>query len=301
MAINLIDIDFKKAEAILSDALFKVSFSKDSLSDLKKIKLLKARNENIDFEAGLAEMICGDNTHFPYRSSYYMTKFFEDLGLNFSHDRTTRRVWMKGILEQLDIQQISYVIEKGLFRKKDFKNPKLRTSNHENIDDETLFLNAVKEFKTFINECITINDAIDLAAILDLNLNIELLFDRTASTKDSELNDLIEEAKTRFLNPNDKQVAIEKLWDAFERIKTYYGANKKESADKLIVQISNELDKSFFENEFHKFTAIGNNYRIRHHETNKKEIRDTLNINYLFFSLLCLIDLCLNHLNEDRL
>ena len=70
--INLIKEDFKKAEAILKDALFKQTFKNDNLDDLKNLKLLKAREENIDFELELAIMICGDNTNFPYRSSYYM-------------------------------------------------------------------------------------------------------------------------------------------------------------------------------------------------------------------------------------
>ena len=299
MKINIIEKDFKIAEAILKDALFKCTFDKSSLDDMKNLKLLKAREENIDFEQELAEMICGDNTSFPYRSSYFMTKFFQDIGLDYTHDGSTRRFWMKEVLDELDIRQISFIIEKGLFRKKDYKNSKFRMGDNINLDDDIFFKNAIKEFKRFMTESASINETIDLASILDLNLNIELLFDRAAQTKDDELNNLIEEAKSRFLNPKDKQVAVEKLWDAFERLKTYYSSDKKKSSEILINAISGEIDKKHFKDELAKFTKIGNDYRIRHHETNKKKIKDDIYLSYLFFSMLNLINLCLLSLDQN--
>lgn len=53
----------------------------------------------------LAKMICGDapfNKYFPYRSSYYLTKFFNDIGLNYIHDGSTRRYWVLETLEKLN-------------------------------------------------------------------------------------------------------------------------------------------------------------------------------------------------------
>ncbi len=91
------------------------------------------------------------------------------------------------------------------------------------------------------------------------------------------------------------------MWDAFERIKTYYdsGKHKSKSADKLVSVISNDFDKTIFDEEFKKLTDIGNNYRIRHHETNKMELKNSKHLVYLFFRMLSLIDLCLISLNED--
>ena len=119
-----------------------------------------------------------------------------------------------------------------------------------------------------------------------------------ANTNDEELNKLIEEAKDRFIS-NDKQVAIEKLWDAFERLKTYFDKNKKESGNRVIEIISQNADKDSFEDEFKKLTKIGNNYRIRHHEIDKKELTDE-NREYFFKRMVALIDLCLRHLNEEE-
>lgn len=38
-------------------------------------------------------MVCGDAEHFPYRSSKYITQFFEDCGLEFVHRGETRPDW----------------------------------------------------------------------------------------------------------------------------------------------------------------------------------------------------------------
>jgi len=50
----------------------------------------------------LALMVVGEENHFPYRSSYYITKFFESCGLAFSHDGSTRRIWVKNRLAELN-------------------------------------------------------------------------------------------------------------------------------------------------------------------------------------------------------
>lgn len=50
-------------------------------------------------------MICGDSPYgkdFPYRSSYYLTKFFRDIDLDYAHDGSTRRIWVQEVLEELN-------------------------------------------------------------------------------------------------------------------------------------------------------------------------------------------------------
>lgn len=297
MGIQINEKGFRCAEALLSDIIFKLNFSSNSPLDLKYYKLLKARHENPDFEMELAEFICGEaNNSFPYRSSYFLTKFFTDLGFNYNHDGTTRRYWVRDVLLELKINQIYYIIEKGLFNKRDFK----KTANESNTDAEENYQKALTEFKKFFNDSINIETGVDLAYLLDLNVNIELLFDKKIQTKDDILNKLIQEAKERFFNPNDRQIALEKLWDAFERVKTYFDGNKKTSSEQLVNIISENLDCELFDNEFSILTKIGNNYRIRHHETDKKEIIETKHFNYLFFRMLSLIDLCVTSINEKK-
>lgn len=292
----MIEGSIDRAVAIVQDHMFKQEMDQSNPDDLKLLKLLQCRENNPDFEIELAQMICGeDDNSFPYRSSYYLTAFFERLNLSFQHDGTTRRYWVEGVLKQLDIRQISHVISKGLFYKKDFK----KLPKKHNASVEETYAKAIEEFQQFISESIKANEELDLAHLLNMNVNTDLLFNQETNTKDTELNDLINEAKRRFLHPDDKQIALEKIWDAFERIKTYYGTDKKESSTQLISAIATNLKKEEFETEFLTLTKIGNSYRIRHHETDKKELTDLHQIDYLFFRALTLIDLCLSKIKQN--
>ena len=53
----------------------------------------------------LARMICGDDPYartFPYRSSSYLTSFFEELDLDYVHDGSTRYWWVRSVLVELN-------------------------------------------------------------------------------------------------------------------------------------------------------------------------------------------------------
>lgn len=50
----------------------------------------------------LAKMVVGDHDAFPYRSSSYITRFFERCGLQFVHDGSTRAWWTHGRLKELN-------------------------------------------------------------------------------------------------------------------------------------------------------------------------------------------------------
>lgn len=53
----------------------------------------------------LAIMICGDfkqeESHFVYRSSSYLTRFFQECDSDFEHDGSTRAAWVAGVLQQI--------------------------------------------------------------------------------------------------------------------------------------------------------------------------------------------------------
>jgi hypothetical protein len=51
----------------------------------------------------IADMICGDVKQFPYRSSTYLTRFFQALDLDYVHDGSTRRWWVVSVLDKLNI------------------------------------------------------------------------------------------------------------------------------------------------------------------------------------------------------
>ena len=60
----------------------------------------------------LADFICGDDdTRFPaYRSSSYLTLFFESVGINAVHDGSTRKWWTLDVLNQLNVSDLEKVI-----------------------------------------------------------------------------------------------------------------------------------------------------------------------------------------------
>ncbi len=275
--------NFPVLQTILRDMYWKYKEKEKTEKNIKIEKLLQARENNIDFEIELAEMIMGNNPCFPF-SGY---NFFQNVGLPFVYNGEFN--WIEEILEELNIIKIYKLLshENGLFKEKRF------------IKNGKDFLRAQKEFKNFINSSIEAGKSFDLSNVLDMNINVELLFDNKANTKDDKLNKLIEEAKERFVS-NDKQIGLEKLWDAYERLRTHFGKNKKVSAPKVIKIISENFDEEFLTDEFFRLGKIGNNYRIRHHETDKKELTSK-HINYFFFRMMSLIDLCLMYLNKEEL
>jgi len=122
------------------------------------------------------------------------------------------------------------------------------------------------------------------------------------SVKEQGTKELLEEAVAMFKHPNPaaRKIAVEKLWDAFERLKTYYTTlDKKASAAKIVNDMSGgHVDFiNLFNDEFKALTDIGNGYRIRHHETNKIDITDVRHYDYFFNRCLSLISTAINYLS----
>lgn len=130
--------------------------------------------------------------------------------------------------------------------------------------------------------------------------------DKTLLKKIDEISEpglkgLLEMAIAYHLAPdtNRNMDAVEKIWDALERLKTYYGKDKKESVGKLIDNMSDgEAYHRIFEEEFIKLSSIGNDFRIRHHETGKIEITDMRYYDYFFNRCLSLIGTTIAFLNN---
>lgn len=122
----------------------------------------------------------------------------------------------------------------------------------------------------------------------------ELLSKKLVTEQDLTTSELIILAKMYIDSDNsdDKQIALEKIWDAFERLKTIYGeGNKKKNIEDLIEKISHtsEKNKLLFNNEFKELTDIGNQYQIRHFEKDREPILSDDFREYLFFRVLSLI------------
>jgi hypothetical protein len=120
-----------------------------------------------------------------------------------------------------------------------------------------------------------------------------LLSDFTPQTGDSRLDELLRTALTRFTArvESDREEALQKLWDAFERLKTLeLGGRKPASIAELIRRtaptgrLGGHLDR-----EAKALTDIGNQFHIRHSEHDQEELPGPAAVDYLFVRLLALI------------
>jgi len=137
-----------------------------------------------------------------------------------------------------------------------------------------------------------------------VNESSQLLHEDTSSSIDETINQKIEESKIyiRSKNSNKKQIALEKIWQSFERLKTIYGENKRKSITTLINKVSydSEKTKGVLQDEFKILTDIGNTYQIRHFENGTEPIPTDSFKEYLYFRILSLISYCLQEINTHK-
>jgi hypothetical protein len=117
------------------------------------------------------------------------------------------------------------------------------------------------------------------------------------NTGDDILDGIIETAKAKYLSPNLKLriEALEKIWDAWERLKTIeLASDKKISVRQLLDRAGSEPNfRQLLETEAKELTAIGNNFMIRHTETTKTPIESSEQVDYLFQRMYAIIYLLL--------
>lgn len=118
----------------------------------------------------------------------------------------------------------------------------------------------------------------------------------------SELLDVAQEYSS-----SDIKTATEKIWDAFERIKTFFvdaqkRIDKRRSCEILIDLMANGNSnlKDEINKEFLLLTSIGNDYRIRHHEVTKIEIKDDEQYKYLFNRCFSLIQFAISIIEKNK-
>lgn len=115
-------------------------------------------------------------------------------------------------------------------------------------------------------------------------------------TGDATLDTLLESARTMILDPDPKVRldSLDKLWDAWERVKTVEGPDKRKSVEALLAKAASAPDfRTVLEDEANVLTKIGNKFSIRHSETTQVDLDSTEQVEYLFHRLFCLIWLLL--------
>ena len=174
--------------------------------------------------------------------------------------------------------------------------------NHHHLS----FSESSKDFETFrsdINEIFTMTGLIyrlsekrQIERITETDHLVNEVKESCKELQDQGVKELLLEAIDLYKSakPSNHRLATEKAWDAFERLKTIFindGINKKQSADNVIEKMSmgNTNYRALFSNEFKHLTDIGNQYRIRHHETDRIDIIDDRYYDYFFNRCMSLI------------
>lgn len=113
------------------------------------------------------------------------------------------------------------------------------------------------------------------------------------------IDELLQSSKNYF--DKDIKIAVEKLWDSFERIKSFYNEKNKQNSVELLLEHmcgGNEHIKENIETECLALTRMGNDFRIRHHEMRTKDIKEQRHYEYFFNRCLSFVKLALISINE---
>ena len=119
------------------------------------------------------------------------------------------------------------------------------------------------------------------------------------STGNTELDNILETARSKFLNPREeiRREALLELWDAWERLKTTgEGADKKDQITSLLDDAAGlpyPKFRSRLETDAKELTDIGNSHQIRHTEIWQEKVERSEHIDYLFHRLFSMIQLIL--------
>lgn len=119
------------------------------------------------------------------------------------------------------------------------------------------------------------------------------LADALFHSGDAETDRLLQDLRRLILSPHmeDRRNALEKLWDAFERIKTLEPGNDKRAQATALLDkaIKAPRLRKFLENEAKALTEIGNNLQIRHFETSQEKLERPEAVDYLFHRMFSFI------------
>ncbi|MDI1340004.1 AbiJ-NTD4 domain-containing protein [Polaromonas sp.] len=116
-------------------------------------------------------------------------------------------------------------------------------------------------------------------------------------TGDRTLDNMLEECRAKFSdrNPLIRREALERLWDAWERLKSLADSSDKKKSVKIILDaITSEPSlRARLEEEATELNSIGNSHLIRHSEVNQVPVIDVDHVDYLFHRLFAMIQLML--------
>jgi hypothetical protein len=123
-------------------------------------------------------------------------------------------------------------------------------------------------------------------------------------TGDATFDELLDAAIQQFRDPTPatRKAGLEKLWDAWERLKSLeIPGDKKASADAILTSATTDsVFKELLSEEAKALTKIGNDYQIRHFETGKLELAEVGQVDYLFHRCFAMIWLLMSAIRKTN-
>lgn len=114
-------------------------------------------------------------------------------------------------------------------------------------------------------------------------------------SSDTVLDALVEEGCSAFLDPapQSHRRAVERLWDAWERAKTLHEGKKHVAAEAMLdaVALPGSAFRELLGFEAKELTRIGNEFHIRHYETNRTPLDEPAQLDYFFHRMLAMLQL----------
>lgn len=122
------------------------------------------------------------------------------------------------------------------------------------------------------------------------------------TTGNQELDNFLNTARSKYLNPRFeiRKEALERLWDAWERLKTIENHNDKKASIEQLLNVVKQKTGVALDNEAKELTNIGNTFMIRHTEVGKIPIKDSYVVDYLFTRMYAVISLILKATNRIK-
>lgn len=117
------------------------------------------------------------------------------------------------------------------------------------------------------------------------------------NTGDRTLDNMLDECRAKFSdrNPLVRREALERLWDAWERLKSLADPSDKKRSVKIMLDAVTTVAslRERLEIEATELNSIGNSHLIRHSEISQVPVIDVGQVDYLFHRLFAMIQLML--------
>lgn len=140
----------------------------------------------------------------------------------------------------------------------------------------------------------------DLIKLSESRVLPPILFEavgRLPKSGDSTLDALLADACNKFRDPapSSRKEAVERVWDAWERLKSLSDSNNKRLSVRILLDraSSDAHFRELLDVEAGALTKIGNEFHIRHFETNRSPIVEAEHFEYLFHRMYALLHLLL--------